>query len=180
MSACSDVQHELPLGRGRRWAAGWNPFVHAFLGGWRTTLINPARSGFPINITYSPVSAKQACSSCSYRPDVIGPVQDNRYDPGIGFIRANVAIPAGATRPFGTAGRNTGRMEPLYQSDLGVCKSFNLPRECARVEFRSEFFNLLNITNLGSPNSKASAAGFGTVTNAFPARQIQFALKLSY
>jgi hypothetical protein len=71
-------------------------------------------------------------------------------------------------------------MEPFYQSDLGVYKSFNLPREGARVEFRSEFFNLLNVTNLGSPDSNASAAAFGTVTNAFPARQIQFALKLYY
>jgi hypothetical protein len=172
--------YELPFGRGRRWGSAWNPFINAFLGGWRTTLINTARSGFPINIVYSPVSAQQVCSSCSYRPDAIGPVQDNRYDPGSWFIRANVVIPTDVTRPFGTAGRNIGRMEPFYQSDLGVYKSFNLPREGARVEFRSEFFNLLNVTNLGSPNSNASAAAFGTVTNAFPARQIQFALKLYY
>lgn len=172
--------YELPLGRGRRWGASWNALAQGLLGGWRATLINTARSGFPVNLVYNPVSAQQVCSSCSYRPDVIGPVQDGSHNPNSWFIRSNVIIPADVTRPFGNAGRNIGRMEPYYQSDFGLYKSFALPREGARVEFRSEFFNLLNVTNLGSPNSNVSSTAFGTVTSAFPARQIQFALKLYY
>jgi hypothetical protein len=172
--------YELPFGRGRRWGSGWNGLLHGLLGGWRTTLINTARSGFPINIIYSPVSAQQVCSGCSYRPDVLGPVQDGSHDPNNWFLRSNIVIPTDVTRPFGTAGRNIGRMEPFYQSDFGLYKSFDLPREGARIEFRSEFFNLLNVTNLGSPDSNVSSTAFGRVTAAFPARQIQFALKLYY
>jgi hypothetical protein len=36
---------DVPYGRGRRWGQNGNPFVQAVLGGWRTTLINVARSG---------------------------------------------------------------------------------------------------------------------------------------
>jgi hypothetical protein len=48
------------------------------------------------------------------------------------------------------------------------------------VQFRSEFFNALNHTNFGAPNSDVSSAAFGTIRSTFPARQIQFALKLSF
>jgi hypothetical protein len=154
--------------------------VNGILGGWRTTLINTARSGFPINLTYSPVSAQQVCSSCTHRPNISGPVQDNSYDPRSWFLTQNITIPTDATQPFGNAGRNIGRMEPFFQSDFGLYKQFLLPREGSRVEFRSEFFNFFNTTNLGSPNSNRSNANFGTVTSAFPARQIQLALKLYF
>ena len=176
----TSVIYEMPFGRGQKWGSDWNPVVNGVLGGWRTTLINTARSGFPINLTYSPVSAQQVCSSCTYRPNVTGPIQDDSYDPNFWFIKDNVQIPTDVTQPFGNAGRNIGHMEPYFQSDFGLYKQFLLPREGSRVEFRSEFFNLFNTTNLGSPNSNRSSSSFGRVTSAFPARQIQFALKLYF
>ncbi len=172
--------YEMPFGRGRKWGSDWNPVVNAFLGGWRTTLISTVRSGFPINLTYSPIAAFQVCSGCRHRPNVSGPVQDNSYDPFNWFLRGNISEPTDVTRPFGNAGRNIGRMEPFYQSDFGLYKQFLLPREGSRVEFRSEFFNLFNQTNFAAPNSNVSSTAFGRVTAAFPARQIQFALKLYF
>ena len=54
-------------------------------------------------------------------------------------------------------------------------------REGMRIEFRSEFFNLFNKTNLGAPSANVLAGNFGTITSlASPARQIQFALKLVF
>lgn len=176
----TSVIYELPFGRGRSWGSDWNPVVNGILGGWRTTLINTARSGFPINLTYSPTAAFQVCSSCTYRPNISGPVQDNKYNPNGWFIASNVQIPTDVTQPFGNAGRNIARMEPFFQSDFGLYKEFLLPREGSRVEFRSEYFNLFNVTNLGAPNSNVSSSSFGRVTSAFPARQIQFALKLYF
>lgn len=172
--------YEMPFGRGRKWGSDWNPVVNSMLGGWRTTLISTMRSGFPITIVYSPSAAFQVCSSCSYRPNTTGPVQDNSYDPLNWFINGNIQIPTDVTQPFGNLGRNPGRMEPFYQSDFGLYKEFLLPREGSRVEFRSEFFNLFNQTNFAAPNSNVSNASFGTVTSAFPARQIQLALKLYF
>jgi hypothetical protein len=49
-----------------------------------------------------------------------------------------------------------------------------------RLQFRSEFFNVLNRTNLGFPDSSISDAAFGTIRATFSARQIQLALKLLF
>jgi hypothetical protein len=46
------------------------------------------------------------------------------------------------------------------------------------VEFRSEFFNLLNRTNFTTANSNFASSSFGVIDSTFPARQIQFAIKL--
>jgi len=48
------------------------------------------------------------------------------------------------------------------------------------VQFRSEFFNLLNHTNLGIPNQQANSTAFGSITGTFPARQVQFGIKLMF
>jgi hypothetical protein len=48
------------------------------------------------------------------------------------------------------------------------------------VEFRAEFFNLLNRTNFRGANPDRSAAAFGRISSTFPARQIQFALKVVF
>ena len=88
------------------------------------------------------------------------------------FNSAAVAIPD-KTAPFGNLGRNVARSHDFWQLDLGVHKEFPLPREGARVEFRSECSNLLNRTNLLAPQSRVNTGRFGT-----PARQIQFGLKV--
>jgi hypothetical protein len=46
------------------------------------------------------------------------------------------------------------------------------------VEFRSEFFNLLNHTNFQAAEPNFSSSSFGVINSTFPARQIQFAVKL--
>jgi len=49
-----------------------------------------------------------------------------------------------------------------------------------KLSFRTEAFNLLNKTNFGPPNGTRSSSGFGTITSAYPARQMQFGLKLLF
>ena len=44
----------------------------------------------------------------------------------------------------------------------------------------SEFFNILNHTNFGVPNSISTSAAFGTIRTTYAPRQIQFALKLLF
>ena len=59
---------------------------------------------------------------------------------------------------------------------VGVDKNFRI-RETARLQFRSEFFNLPNHTNFGIPNTNYGQRRFGTIRTTYPSRQIQFALK---
>ena len=179
--------YELPVGKGRRFAAGMPAVADAIFGGWQISGIHTATSGEPINLWYSSVSAAFQTSNIgadfrgqpTLRPNLSGnPVTpagqrtiDNYLD------RAIVTIPT--TGPFGNVGRNTARSNSFYQLDANLQKNFRI-RELATVQFRSEFFNLLNKTNFRAANPDRSSGGFGTIRTSYPARQIQFAVKILF
>ena len=179
---------QVPFGKGRRFGGSSNPFVDALFGGWEVDTINTANSGLPLDVSYTPTAAN----------DVTGRIPDYR---GEAILRPNlVGNPAGASgadslnkylnpaafavpspsSPFGNLGRNTFRTPDFWQWDLGVDKTFRLPREGMGLQFRSEFFNVLNHTNFGNPDVNISDSAFGTIRTTFAARQIQFALKLLF
>ncbi|MFN0084538.1 MAG: TonB-dependent receptor domain-containing protein [Blastocatellia bacterium] len=190
---------ELPFGKGRAWLSGLPYAADALLGGWALTGINSMYSGQTINFRYtpSPVTANlpSFIGGVALRPNLAGnpllPGGERTIDRW--FNTEAVRLPT-QDQPFGNAGRNIGRGPSVYQFDLGLQKGFGLPviNEVSRLEFRAEFFNVLNKTNFGSPSGTATgivfradgtlqtAGGFGTIRSAFPARQIQFALKLSF
>jgi hypothetical protein len=84
-----------------------------------------------------------------------------------------------ASAPFGNLGRNAFRAPGFEQWDFSADKTFRL-YENMSLQFRSEFFNLLNHTNFGIPDTKTTDAAFGTIRTTYPARQVQFALKLLF
>jgi hypothetical protein len=137
-------------------------------------------SGQPVNITYTVPAASQVSSYPSYRPDYVGgDIYPADQNPRNYLNRAAFAIPA-TNVLFGTVGRNMARTESIFNFDLGLHKEFALSEDW-RLQFRSEFFNLFNTTNLGAPASNISNANFGQITSlSSPARQIQFALKLVF
>ena len=146
--------------------------------------------GQPITLTYQPTAVLTLIVSGiqqdfrganNYRPNVTGPVlaPDDQRTRLSYFNKNNVSIPSG-NNPFGNAGRNIVRSNPFCQLDFAAVKNFNLPRETTRLQFRAEIFNLLNKTNFMPANSNFSAGAFGTITQAFDPRLIQFALKLSF
>jgi hypothetical protein len=49
------------------------------------------------------------------------------------------------------------------------------------VQFRAEFFNVLNRANFGLPSGSIGSAAAGTITTVVTnARQVQFALRLHW
>jgi hypothetical protein len=185
----TSLVYELPVGRGRKHLSAMHPAAEFLAGGWQVSFINNMWSGQPVNLSYNPPAAFQVSQTLpdwrggiSYRPNLIGPALtpegrrtiDNYLNP------ATVVVPTDASQPFGNAGRNVARRPALYQIDFGLKKAFALPREGMSLEFRTEAFNLLNKTNFGNPNTNRSAAGFGQIRSTFPARQVQFALRLVY
>jgi hypothetical protein len=185
----TSVVYSLPFGRGRRYASGMPAVADAVLGGWELTGINTALSGEPITLTFDPTAALDETGripdfrgGATYRPNLIGDplAASGQRSVDNYFNKSNVLIPSDPMHPFGNAGRNIVRGYPFNQLDLGVFKNFRLPREGMSVQFRSEFFNLLNHTNFRAPNSNASSSAFGTIRSTYPARQIQFALKFLF
>ena len=203
--------YELPVGHGRRFLANANPFVDAALGGWQVSLINTAQAGTPFNLGYTPNSANAVSQQISatyrganeYRPNVVPgqPLTQGRKvrAANTGYVQyvnlAALTLPAtrvGAVgtpllSPFGDAARNPGRTPAFYQSDFDLNKRFATPVEGLKVEFRAEFYNVLNHTNLYLPSSALSgtlgsgtATGGGVISSTFEPRIVQFGLKVIY
>ncbi|HEY8549092.1 MAG TPA: TonB-dependent receptor [Vicinamibacterales bacterium] len=179
----------LPVGRGQRFGSNLPTVLNAILGGWQLSGIHTMRSGRTVNLRYNtsgPTAVTSGLPSflggVALRPNISGdplaPADERSIDNY--FNRDNITVPP-PTQPFGNAGRNIVRGYAFYQLDLGVQKRFGLPfREGAWLEIRAEAFNVLNKTNFGLPNGNRDSGAFGTIRSTYPARQLQFAGKVSF
>jgi hypothetical protein len=122
----------------------------------------------------------------SQRPNQIGDPNGKRCVPGTFFNTCAFGDPALGS--YGNVGRNSLQGPGSVTWDTSLFKNFKLS-ERFNLEFRSEFFNLLNHTNFllsqsGPQESNNSTVlgspQFGFLTAARSPRQIQFALKLSF
>ena len=203
----ASLVYELPFGHGRRFMANANPVVEGALGGWQISLINTAQAGTPFNLTYTPNSASALSPQISatyrganeYRPNVVAgqPLTQGRKvrAANTGYVQyvnlAALTLPSASslttpTSPFGDASRNPGRTPAFYQTDFDLNKRFSTPVESLKVEFRTEFYNVFNHTNLYLPSSALSGnaanavTGGGLISSTFEPRIIQFGLKIIY
>ena len=144
------------------------------------TAINTLTSGLPVNLVYSPTSQFQVTSvGVSYRPNVLGDPVNPNWTASTYLLRSNVAIPTDPSHPFGNAGRNPVRGPGLFQLDMGMHKDFRV-RESVKLELRGEAFNMANRTNFTAPDGNISNSTFGVISTTFPARQVQFAMKVVF
>ena len=73
---------------------------------------------------------------------------------------------------------------PSWLTSTWCCKNFKI-RESQQIEFRSEFFNILNHPNFGLPGGGTSVyvdvpGGAAITSTATDNRQIEFALKYTF
>ncbi len=65
--------------------------------------------------------------------------------------------------------------------NLALQKKIGLPlRDQMAVHLRAEAFNLFNRTNFGAPNGDRGSGSFGTIRSAYAARQLQFAVRVTF
>jgi hypothetical protein len=160
-----------------------NGFLRAIAGDWQINGLVSVRTGLPINML---AGADVALSGTpNQRPSVIGdPVLSSDRPRGERilnwFDRTAFISPAAGT--YGNVGRNALIGPNFAAANTAIFKNFRLPlREDMRLQFRSEFFNVLNSVNLGNPNTNIrSGVNTARITSAGEARVIQFALKLIF
>lgn len=167
--------YELPVGRARRFGSSFSKPADALLGGWQVSGITTAKEGFPLGITAATDNLNNFGGA--QRPNLIGNPHVSNPNAAEWFNTAAFAQPAPFT--FGTAPRLMPNLRApgYYDWDLAAQKYFNI-EEKARLEFRAEFFNAFNRSNLYAPAASFGTPGFGTITGSNPPRDIQFALKL--
>ena len=183
----TSIVYDLPFGKSRKYMSNANPIIDGVLGGWELNTINTAHTGTPLNVYYNPTTTEETSSlSNDYRgepflrPNVSGSATSQSKSQMINtyFAGYTFATPPG-NYPFGDLSRNAFRAPGLEQWDFSANKTFRI-RELARLQFRSELFNITNHTNFGIPGTDISTSSFGQIRTTYPARQIQFALKLLF
>jgi hypothetical protein len=69
----------------------------------------------------------------------------------------------------------------MFNADMMVAKSFNLPKEGQRIQFRAEAFNAFNNVNFINPSlTLTSPLTFGEFQGVMPPRTMQFALRFEF
>src|SRR5581483_1560699 len=80
---------------------------------------------------------------------------------------------------FGTAGAGDVRDPGLQEYDLSIARFFTV-KESMSLQFRADFINAFNYVNFQGPQNNVSNSDFGTITSAYPPRNIQFGLKFVF
>ena len=176
-----------------------SPSTRRITQGWTLLSISSISSGAPFTI-YSGIQQTGAGSNGVDRPNQIGiphlstarKVREDYFGKGAdnaSYFSIPINLPGG-TGPnsgyFGALGRNTFRGPAYYDFDLSLIKDTPVGSrsgggELFDVQFRSEFFNLFNIVNMGLPANTILGSGFGQISRtAGTSRQIQFSLKLLF
>jgi hypothetical protein len=177
-------QWSLPFFRDSR---GWEQMA---LGGWQLNGIATLMSGTPFTVFDSTdVSvqggAPEITGFSANRPDVVsgqepnaGPRTTSEWLNSAAFAQV-IPDPNSPVQQFGNAGRNVGVGPRFADWDFSVFKSFHIT-ESKNVQFRAEFFNILNHPNFRLPDSDVSSPTFDTIQAALPPRVIQLALKFLF
>ena len=98
---------------------------------------------------------------------------------GTSTLSPNCVASTAATAAFGNVGRNAVYGPGGIQWDMAMSRRFNL-KERWKLEFRSDFFNILNHANWSNPTASITSSTFGQVTSFGSPRIIQMALKLYF
>jgi hypothetical protein len=203
-SFTASVLYNLPFGKGKRYGGTWNGATNAILGNWQLTLIERATSGFPLFVVDSGDGSGVFFSyngNTLQRPNEVGdpnkagPVAANPTCSAPGEIHTlqhwfNPC--AFAQAPLGELG--TAPRAPVYgprfvNTDFSVIKDFPLTfREGMNLQFRAEFFNLLNhpqffLEGFGGTGEQDinTTSSFGVVNQTVNnPRLVQFALRLDF
>jgi hypothetical protein len=179
------TRYDLPFGSGKHWLGSSTGVENKLVGGWQVNGIATLLSGFPFTPQIGTNRSGDGDTRNPDRPSLnasfTGAVllrQPARwYDPNA------FTLPAAGT--YGNLGRGTFSGPGLANVDLSVFKNTSITEQVS-LQFRTEFFNLLNRTNLGTPNATVFSNGAinpsaGLITTlATTPRQIQLGLKLVF
>jgi hypothetical protein len=160
--------------------AKWNPVARNILGGWQSNFILVAQSGIPFTVV-SGVNNSLTGVGNDFA-DLTG-VDWRRDHSSKSDMLANyfntAAFKVNAVGTIGTGRRNQLRGPNNWTLNYSLFKTFRITEQF-KLDFRGEFFNILNHANFGQPNANVSSAAFGRITTADSPRIIQFGLKLSF
>ncbi|MES1260822.1 MAG: hypothetical protein ABUS49_03725, partial [Acidobacteriota bacterium] len=158
-----------------------NRLLKAVLGGWEATGIFTANTGAPLTVRAGVDRSLNGQGLDT--ADVVGNWQltqsrSRQQELQQWFNTSAFALPA--TGSVGNAGIDIVRGPAVSNLDFAMFRNFAL-RERLKFQFRAEFFNALNHTVLGNPNTTLTSSAFGKIlSTGTPPRVGELGLKVSF
>lgn len=183
----SDFDHRNLLSANYVWNIpawrGGNAIARYIVNGWQTNGIFTLRSGDALS-----VQTGKDVSNTGLNRDV--PLLVGTHDNAIGgnacgtvALCRNYFNPASfvaaAAGQFGNVKKGSFVGPRYIDWDASLARNFPI-HESVGLQFRAEYFNVLNYTNLSDPATSLSSATFGRITSANDPRIAQLALKLAF
>ena len=186
-SASINASYELPFGPNKRFLNSASAPLTIAASGWTASAIVSVESGFPFTpqLGYNPTGNGDTRNPVrpNWNPDFSGPLYPRtptQYFSPLAFLP-----PAAGT--YGNVSRDVLTGPGLSEFDFSATKVSQITERLG-LQFRAEFFNVLNHTNLSTPNEVvytsatsgiSPTAGLVTATST-TSRQIQFGAKLLF
>ncbi|MEO6966036.1 MAG: TonB-dependent receptor [Acidobacteriaceae bacterium] len=172
--------YELPFGKDRHYLSNTNKFVDRAIGGWMLGAIATLNSGAPFNVYASGDVANTGSPGQRAQRTGVAPYGGTGFKQNRNSWINAAAFSNPAPFTFGNEGRNDLVGPRFTDFDFNLSKTFPVYKT-STLQFRSEFFNIFNHTNLGNPGNTIGSSSLGKITGAAgTGRQIQFALKLAF
>ncbi len=192
---------DVPLGRNRKWLNSMNPVLERVLGGWQVASYIEAATDFPMNIAVNGRDRTAPASTGGIRPSWVQGFEHDKEVSRIGNV-TRTATGVSYFKPsdfdgimtrtlignLGNVPRNYWRGPGFFNVDMTVAKLFPI-KEQKVIEFRAEFFNLLNKVNFANPVLNADQGPYvdlskpdagAIISSLGNPRLIQFALKFRF
>jgi hypothetical protein len=165
-----NFRYDIPLARQ---STGW---VHTAFAQWQASGDYTVQSGAPFTVNLATDPANIGAGPAQ-RPNMSGDPNGGPKTPNQWFDTSVFSQSAPFT--FGTAPRNAVIGPALQDFDLSLQKDFALT-EGMKLQFRVEEYNLFNHPNFNIPGRTFASSTFAQISSAQDARQMQFALRLTF
>jgi hypothetical protein len=146
--------------------------------GWTLSPIGSLYTGSPIQLSDGGKDISLSGQLLD-RPNVVSPstVYPATRTLGAWFNASAFAVqPAGT---FGDLGRNAVYGPGAINWDMALYRTFTV-KERWRLNFKAEFFNIMNHANWSNPTTSNTSSTFGEITSFGSPRNIQFSTKLLF
>ena len=176
--------YELPFGPGKLLGGGTTGATAKILGGWQITGIINYQSGNPLSVlapnTVGLFTRRALPNVVPGANPVAGATSD--FEIGVTSYLNRSAFDLPAPNTFGDAPSilSNGRHFSFYNENIGLIKRTNIT-ESVNIEWRLEFFNVLNRVRFGGPAVNVANPDFGLVGGlGLQPRVGQMGLKINF
>jgi hypothetical protein len=170
---------DVPFGKGKRWAQ--KGVASMLAGGWKLSAIVVDRTGYPFTATASTATLNAPFSN--QFADCLAPAR--KIGDIFQWYDRTAFAPPSAGR-FGTCGTNSLRGPGLFNTNVGVNRSFRRSERIG-LEFRADMFNIANTPHHSLGNTSVNSGTFlqavgiiNTGLEGIEQRAVRFSLRLSW